>query len=110
VVDRRFWVADGRRVEFESAFGVGGRWTALLDRAQGYLRTEFWCEVPRLRQYRVKDFWSWHRNFEIFRGRFQAEFEEFEEWLRESVIEKEQFLGAYYEKFDDGSEQDLVLS
>ena len=72
--------------------------------------TEFWCEVPRLRQYRVKDFWSWHRNFEVFRGRLQTELEQFEKWLRESLIEKEQFLGAYYEKFGGGSEQDWVLS
>jgi hypothetical protein len=82
-----------------------------LAEADGYLLTEFWCESPQLRQYRVKDFWNWHRSFEVFRVRFQAEFEQFEEWLRfEELIEKEQFLGAYYEKFDNGSEQDLVLS
>ena len=62
-------------------------------------------------QYRVKDFWSWHRNFEIFRARFHAEFEQFEDWLRsDRLIEKEQFLGAYYERSEGGSEQDLVLS
>jgi hypothetical protein len=59
----------------------------------------------------VRDFWSWHRNFEIFRARYQAEFERFEQWLwSERLIEKEQFLGAYYEKFEDGSEEDSVLS
>jgi len=47
----------------------------------------------------------------VFRVRFHAEFERFEDWLRsERLIEKEQFLGAYYEKFGDGSEEDLVLS
>jgi hypothetical protein len=111
VVDRRFWVANGRRVEFESAFGVGGSWAILLVQAEGYLSTEMRCESPESAQYRVKDFWSWHRNFEIFRGRFQSEFERFEEWLRsERLIEKEQFLGAYYEKFRDGDVEDLVLS
>ena len=40
-----------------------------------------------------------------------AEFERFEGWLRsEMLIEKEQFLGAYYEKPEDGSEEDWVLS
>jgi hypothetical protein len=104
-------MANGRRVEFEAAFGVGGGWSRLLSRADGYLRTETRCESPESAQYRVRDFWSWHRNFEVFRERLQAEIESFEIWLRsESVIEKEQFLGAYYERFDSGSEQDLVLS
>ena len=75
------------------------------------MTTEFWCESPQLSQYRVKDFWSWHRNFEVFRARFQAEFERFEEWLRsEGFVEKEQFLGAYYEKPEDGSDEDFVWS
>ena len=75
------------------------------------MKTEIYCESPESAQYRVRDFWSWHRNFEVFRTRFQSEFERFEEWLRlERLIEKEQFLGAYYEKFEEGDEEDLVLS
>jgi hypothetical protein len=110
-VDRRFWVTDGRRAEFEAAFKVGGPWTRLLYGAEGYLFTEVWCEVPEARQYRVKDSWLWHRHFERFRDRFQTEFETFEQWLRATgLIETEQFLGAYYEKFDGGDEEDLVLS
>jgi hypothetical protein len=110
-VDRRFWVPDGRRAEFEAAFNLGGAWTRFLFGAEGYLFTEVWCEVPEARQYRVKDNWMGHRDFERFRDRMQAEFEKFEAWIRaEGLIEKEQFLGAYYEKFDDGSEEDLVLS
>ncbi|MGA9354124.1 MAG: hypothetical protein WBV46_10575 [Terriglobales bacterium] len=95
----------------EAAFGPDGIWTRLLFKAHGYLGTEVSSEVPALRQYRVRDFWAWHRDFERFRDRFHVEFEQFEEWLRsERVIEKEQFLGAYYEKFDRGDEEDLVLS
>ena len=83
----------------------------LLYQAIGYLGTEIWCEVPESRQYRVRDLWAWHRDFERFRGAFQADFERLEDWLRsERVVEREQFLGAYYEKFEDGSEEDLVLS
>jgi hypothetical protein len=79
--------------------------------AEGYLFTEVWCEVSEAGRYRVKDSWTWHRDFERFRDRMQAEFEKFEAWIRsEGLIEREQFLGAYYEKFDDGSEQGLVLS
>jgi hypothetical protein len=111
VVDRRFWIADGRRAEFEAVFAVGGLWSKLLCQADGYLETECRCESPESAQYRVRDFWSWHRNFEIFRARFHAEFEQFENWVRyEKLIEREQFLGAYYEKFEGGSEQDLGLS
>jgi hypothetical protein len=111
VIDRRFWVADGRRADFEAAFGAGGRWSQLLCEAEGYLLSVVWCESLQLSQYRVRDFWSWHRNFERFRARYQAELERFEKWLRsDGLIEREQFLGAYYEKFEDGSEQDWVLS
>jgi hypothetical protein len=110
-VDRRFWVPDGRRAEFDSAFSFGGAWTRFLFGAEGYLFTEVWCEVPEIRQYRVKDSWIGHRDFELFRDRMQAEFEKFEAWIRaEGFIEKEQFLGAYYEKLDDGSDDDLGLS
>jgi len=83
----------------------------LLFGAEGYLFTEVWCEVPEARQYRVKDSWAWHRNFERFRDRVQAEFEEFERWLRSKrLIEKEQFLGAYYEKRDGRDDEGLVVS
>jgi len=75
------------------------------------LLSECCCESPDVAQYRVRDFWSWHRNFEIFRARFHAEFERFEEWIRsERMVEREQFLGAYYEKFEGGIDQGLVLS
>jgi hypothetical protein len=111
VVDRRFWIADGRRAEFELAFAIGGFWSKLLYQADGYLLTECWCESPEAAQYRVRDFWSWHRNFEIFRSRFHSEFERFEGWVRsERLVEREQVLGAYYEKFEGGSEEDLVSS
>ena len=91
-------------------FGLDGVWTRLLYKADGYLMTEVWCESPGSRQYRVKDFWNWHRNFETFRGRFQQEYERFESWIvTEGLIEKEQFLGAYYERKDeDGEETESV--
>ena len=78
--------------------------------AEGYLLTEVWRESPELRQYRVRDFWGWHLEFEKFRARFQSEYERFENWIvSERLIEKQEFLGAYYmEKSDDGD--DLVPS
>jgi hypothetical protein len=103
-------VADGRRAEFEAAFSESGSWARILKQSDGYLLTEVVCESVEFARYRVRDSWSWHQNFERFRDRFQAEFEWFESWLRaEGVIEKQEFLGAYYEKAD-GGEEDLVLS
>jgi hypothetical protein len=102
-------VADGRRAEFEEVFSVAGSWAQLLYQAEGYQLTEAWCEDPQNAQYRVRDLWSWHRDFESFRGRFQAEYERFEGRLKlEGVIVKEQFLGAYYEDAP-GDEDELVL-
>jgi len=101
---------DGRQPEFEAVFGVAGVWKRLLSQSDGYLVTEVWCESSEARQYRVKDFWNWHRSFENFRARFQREFERFENWIAsEGLIEKEQFLGAYYERRnEDGDEDELV--
>jgi hypothetical protein len=104
-------VTDGRRADFEAVFGLGGIWTKLLYRSDEYLLTEVRCESPESRQYRVRDFWEWHGSFENFRSRFQSEYERFGSWiLSEGLVEKEQFLGAYYERRDDGGEEDLVLS
>jgi hypothetical protein len=105
-------VTDGRRADFEAVFALGGIWTRLLSQSAGYWLTEITCESPESRQYRVRDFWDWHRSFENFRLRFQLEYERFGSWiLSEGLIEKEQFLGAYYESSDDDSEDEgLVLS
>jgi hypothetical protein len=98
---------DGRQSEFEGIFGAVGVWKRLLSQADGYLVTEIWCEAQESRQYRVRDFWNWHRNFETFRARFQREFERFESWIvAEKLIEKEQFLGAYYERRDGSGDED----
>ena len=81
-----------------------------MRQAQGYLGTEIWCEIRESRQYRVRDLWAGHRDFERFRSRFQLGYERFESWIRsDGLIEKEQFLGVYYEKFG-GEGEDSVLS
>jgi hypothetical protein len=97
-------------LDFEWVFGVSGVWKRLLSLADGYLVTEVWCESSESRQYRVRDFWNWHRNFETFRGRVQREYEQFESWLvDEGLVEKEQFLGAYYERKDVGGDEDELV-
>jgi hypothetical protein len=51
--------------------------------------------------YRVRDFWSGHRGFEIFRERF-AEFSgRLDRMIAEELAEKQEFVGAYYEADGD---------
>ena len=59
------------------------------------------CESVVDGQYRVKDFWSWHRSFEIFRERFSDDFAEFDRKIVADLVEKQEFVGAYYEADGD---------
>jgi hypothetical protein len=52
-------------------------------------------------RHRVRDFWSGHRGFEIFRERF-AEFSgKFDRLIAEELVEKQEFVGAYYQADGD---------
>jgi hypothetical protein len=59
------------------------------------------CESPGDGRYRVRDFWTWHRGFEIFRERFAEGFVEFDRQIVEELVEKREFVGAYYEADGD---------
>jgi hypothetical protein len=108
-VDYRFWVADGRPADFEVVFGPDGIWRELLARGEGYIASDVECESASERRFRVKDFWVRHFAFELFRERFAAEFERFERLVfADGLIERQQFIGAYYEEDSDGD--DLVPS
>ena len=72
-----------------------------MRRAEGYIATEVNCESPDDGRYRVRDFWSWHRGFEIFRERFAEDFSRFDRQVVEKLAEKQEFLGAYYETVGD---------
>jgi hypothetical protein len=72
-----------------------------LRRAQGYIATEVKCESFSEGRYRVLDFWIGHRVFEIFRERYSEDFSQFERQIAGELVEKEQFVGAYYEADGD---------
>jgi len=91
-------------------FGRQGVWARFLTQAQGYIATEVRCESVGDGKYRVRDFWRGHREFETFRERHSEGFAEFDRQVVCELVEREEFVGAYYEKPEDGSEQDLVLS
>jgi hypothetical protein len=68
-----------------------------LLQAQGYIATEVQCESESDGRYRVRDFWSWHRGFELFRERVSEDFAQFDREIVEELVEKQEFVGAYYE-------------
>ena len=78
-------------------FGPYGIWARFLRRAEGFLATEVRRESPGEGQYRVRDFWNGHRGFEIFRERFSESFTEFDRQIVDELVEKQEFVGAYYE-------------
>ena len=97
MVDRRFWVADGRRGEFANVFRPDGVWGGLLRRSQGYIATEVKCESSSESRYRVRDFWSWHRDYEVFREQYSEDLAEFERQIVDRLIARQEFVGGYYE-------------
>ena len=78
-----------------------------MRQAEDFVATKFELEAGGER-YRVRDFWSGHRGFEIFRERYSEGFAEFDRQIVDGLVEKQEFVGAYYEA--DGDEEDLVLS
>jgi hypothetical protein len=61
------------------------------------VRRESLSEAGSDGPYRVLDFWSGHRGFEIFRERFAEDFAEFDRQIVDELVEKQEFVGAYYE-------------
>jgi hypothetical protein len=72
-----------------------------LRQGKGYIATEVNCESVSEGRYRVRDFWIGHRGFEIFRERYSEDFSQFERQIAAELVEKEQFVGAYYEADGD---------
>jgi hypothetical protein len=82
-------------------FGPDGVWSRFLQRAEGYIATEVNCESVDDGRYRVRDFWGWHRGFEKFRERFAEDFARFDQGIVDELVERQEFVGAYYEAGGD---------
>jgi hypothetical protein len=68
---------------------------------EGYVDTELRCESPAEGRYRVLDFWNSHRQFEVFRERFAAEYERFNQLVSaEGLVDRQEVVGTYYESSD----------
>jgi hypothetical protein len=72
-----------------------------LRQAPGYIATDVKAEGPEGERYRVRDLWRGHREFEIFRERFSEDFAQFDRRIVDELIEKQEFVGAYYEANDE---------
>jgi hypothetical protein len=59
------------------------------------------CESVSDGRYRVRDFWSGHRGFEEFRERFADFSGRLDRLIAEELVERQEFVGAYYEADGD---------
>jgi len=82
-------------------FGPDGVWARFLRQSEGYIVTAVRLESPGDGRYRVLDFWRGHRGFEVFRERFSEDFAEFDRQIVDGLVEKQEFVGAYYEADND---------
>jgi hypothetical protein len=98
--------AEDREADVERVYGSSGIWSELLSRADGYLGSELICESKVQRRYLAFDYWTSHFEFEAFRVKHQVALERFTELLVfEGLLQREVFLGSYYESdSDEGSD------
>ena len=82
-------------------FAPNGIWARFLQQAESYIATEVKSGPVGDGWYRVRDFWSGHRGFEVFRERFAEGFAEFDRQIVGELVEKQEFVGAYYEANKD---------
>jgi hypothetical protein len=82
-------------------FGSDGIWARFLRQAESFIATDLKCEAVVDGRYRVRDFWRGHRGFEVFRERFSEGFAEFDRQIVDELVEKQEFVGAYYEADGD---------
>jgi hypothetical protein len=82
-------------------FGPDGIWARFLRQAEGYIATDLKRGSTDDEQYRVRDFWRGHRGFEVFREQFSEGFAEFDRQIVDELVEKQEFVGAYYEADGD---------
>jgi hypothetical protein len=100
-------VVQGREEDFAEVFRLDGVWQEFLRRSPGYLASELLKLSSGPRQYEVFDYWRLHEDFESCRRERQQEIERFSLLFLESVVQRETFLGGFYE--DGPDESGLVL-
>jgi hypothetical protein len=75
---------------------------------RGYVTTEVRCESLVEKRYRVLDFWTSHRGFEVFREKLANEYERFNRLISaEGLVQRQEVVGTYYVD-ESGDGDDLV--
>jgi heme-degrading monooxygenase HmoA len=106
-VVRGFVVVEGREQDFEEVFRPDGMWQEFLQRSPGYLKSELYRDSGEIGRYEVFDYWRSHEDFECCRRERQQEIERFNLLFLESLVQRQAFLGGFYE--DGPDESGLVL-
>jgi len=89
-----FRPADGRREEFEAAYGRDGEWARLFSRADGYLGTDLVRDTADATRYLTIDRWRSRQDYDAFRARFAAEYEELDAAC-EQLTSPEALIGLF---------------
>jgi quinol monooxygenase YgiN len=82
--------------EFVSAYGAGGDWTALFERADGYLGTELLRSSQRPGVFMTIDRWEDADCFKVFQSRFGDEYKKLDEQL-DAFVSTEKKVGEFSE-------------
>jgi heme-degrading monooxygenase HmoA len=69
-----FRPAEGRRDEFEAAYGREGAWARLFSRAEGYLGTDLVRDTADATRYLTIDRWRSRADYDAFRARFADDY------------------------------------
>jgi len=80
--------------EFERTYGPAGDWSALFQRAQGFLGTELLRDQTRPNRYFTVDRWASEAAFRQFRVQFGEEYESLDHRC-EILIEQEHRIGSF---------------
>jgi len=92
-----FLIAPEHRAEFLRAYGPGGAWEALFQRADGFVGTLLLQDQADPNRYLTIDRWRSAAAHATFRARFAADYEALDRAC-ERLSTQEQSLGEYWER------------
>jgi len=92
-----FLIVPGSRAEFLRAYGPGGAWEALFQRADGFVGTLLLQDQADPNRYLTIDRWRSAAAHAAFRTRFAADYEALDRAC-ERLSTQEQSLGEYWER------------
>lgn len=89
-----FHVRPDKRRAFERAYGTNGDWAQLFRRAEGYIRTELFCDPDKPGRYVTLDFWASRLAFQKFKQQHIAAYKALDRRC-ESLTAHERRIGEF---------------